>query len=95
MTNDQYVLVDLTATEKKLIMELASFFIMDEATKADLMNARKKWIRFGSTTISDVVGELSYYFNRSNDPYKSGLLDQLIDHLEAYETHRTTLRRLP
>jgi hypothetical protein len=42
MTNDEYVQVDLTATEKRLILELAPFFIMDENTKADLMNTRKK-----------------------------------------------------
>ena len=83
--SDQYVEVDLTAEEKKLIIDLASFFIMDKITEADLKNPRKKWIKFKARSISEITGELAYHFNRCKSGYKSAMLDQLIDHLEFYE----------
>jgi hypothetical protein len=80
-----YIEVDLTQEEKATVLEYAGFFVMDEITKADLSNKRKKWIRFSKYAISDIIGELSYCFNRCNDDYLFNLLDELISHLEFYE----------
>ena len=48
----------------------------------------EKWIRFEPYAISQIIGELSYVFNRCTDNYKFDLLDQLISHLENYEQNR-------
>lgn len=79
----EFVEVDLHAEEKKLILELAGFLVVDEVTQADLKNGRKKWIRFRPYVISELIGELSYHYNRSRSAYKSELLDALIGHLEV------------
>jgi len=79
----QYIEVDLHADEKKLILELAGFWVGDEVTQADLKNGRKKWIRFRQHTFSEVIGELCYHYNRSKSAAKSALLDELIEHLEG------------
>ncbi|MCP3929903.1 MAG: hypothetical protein GY705_12480 [Bacteroidetes bacterium] len=81
----KYIEVDLDNEQKQAILKYASFFVGDKITKNDLLNKRKKWIRFKPTAISDVIGELSYYFNRckSNDLFH--FLDELICHLEYYE----------
>jgi len=39
---NNYIDVDLTQEEKAAILEYAGFFVMDETTKADLSNKRKK-----------------------------------------------------
>jgi hypothetical protein len=39
-------------------------------------------IRFRAHVVSDVIGELSYHYNRCRNAYKSELLDELIGHLE-------------
>lgn len=70
----EFVEVDLHAEEKKFILELAGFLVGDEVTQADLKNGRKKWIRFSPYVISELVGELSYHYNRSRSAYKSALL---------------------
>lgn len=82
---NEYIEVELTPEEKAAILEYAGFFVMDEATKADLTNKRKKWIRFSKYELSSIIGELSYYFNRCKDDYLFHLLDDLIGHLENYE----------
>ena len=38
----EFVEVDLHSTEKKLIRDLASFYVRDEVTQVDLANGRKK-----------------------------------------------------
>jgi len=81
----EYIEVDLTQEEKAAILQYAGFFVMDETTKADLSNKRKKWIRFSKFNISDVIGELSYCFNRCRDNDLFHFLDELISHLEYYE----------
>lgn len=81
---ENFTEVDLTNEEKKLILELADFYIMDRESAEDL-RGRKKWIRLKRSTISNVIGELSYYFNRCESDRKSMLLDSLICHLEVYE----------
>jgi hypothetical protein len=80
-----YILIDLDPEQKAIILKMASFYLMDEATNEDLNNKRKKWIRFRSAAVSAVIGELSYRFNRSRSGYESMLLDELICHLEGYE----------
>ncbi len=79
----EFVEVDLHAEEKKLILDLAGFLVVDEVTQADLKNGRKKWIRFRPHVISELIGELSYHYNRCKSAYKSELLDELIGHLEV------------
>jgi len=81
----EYIEVDLSQEEKAAVLEYAGFFVMDETTKADLSNKRKKWIRFSKHALSDIIGELSYCFNRCEDDYLFHLLDELISHLEFYE----------
>lgn len=81
-TTVKFIEVDLHADEKKLILELAGFFVVDEVTQTDLKNGRKKWIRFRPYVVSEIIGELSYYYNRSKSAAKSELLDALISHLE-------------
>lgn len=78
----EFIEVDLHADEKKLILELAGFFVVDEVTQADLKNSRKKWIRFRPHAISQIIGELSYHCNRSKSAAKSELLDGLCCHFE-------------
>ena len=78
----EFIDVDLHADEKKLILELAGFWVTDETTLADLKNSRKKWIRFKPDVVSEVIGELSYHYNRCKSAAKSELLDALIGHLE-------------
>lgn len=81
----EYIKVDLTQDEKEAILEYAGFFIFDEETKNDLKNKRKKWINFSKSQLTNVIGELSYYFNRSKSDFQFYFLDQLISHLEYYE----------
>ena len=81
----EYIQIDLSQDEKEAILEYASFFISEEATKKDLENRRKKWISFTKSELTEVIGELSYYFNRSKSDYQFYFLDQLIIHLEFHE----------
>lgn len=78
----KYIEVDLTQEEKEAVLKYAGFFTMDKNTTADLSNKRKKWIRFSSYELSDVIGELSYHFNRCQSDYQFYFLDELIGHLE-------------
>jgi len=78
----EFIEVELRADEKKLILELADFWVRDETTQADLQNGRKKWIRFRPDVVSEVIGELSYHYNRCKSAAKSERLDALISHLE-------------
>jgi len=86
MSND-FIFVDLDKDQKSIVLDKASFYIFEDETKMDLNNKRKKWIKFKRTTITDIIGELSYYYNRSENEYESMLLDELICHLEYYERH--------
>ncbi len=79
----EFIEVDLEAGEKKLILELGGFWVMDETTQADLRNGRKKWIRFRADVVSELIGELSYHCNRCRNVYQLELLDELICHLEV------------
>ncbi len=81
-TTAEFIEVDLHADEKKLVLELAGFWVGDEVTQADLKNGRKKWIRFRQHAFSEVIGELCYHHNRCKSAAKSELLDELIGHLE-------------
>jgi hypothetical protein len=81
-TTAEFIEVDLHADEKQLVLELARFWITDEVTQADLKNGRKKWIRFRPHAVPEVIGELSYHFNRCKSAAKSELLDGLIGHFE-------------
>lgn len=83
--SDKYISVDLDSEQKALILEYGEMLIYDSKTKEDLNNKRKKWIRFDQHSLTDLIGELSYYFNRCNDDYKFYVLDELISHLENYE----------
>ena len=78
--------IDLTKEEKAVILELAEFVICDDSTKADLHNGRKKWIRFTSYGVKQVIGELSYNFNRCDDDLLFSFLDELIGHLECCDS---------
>ena len=80
-----YIEIDLDKEEKQAILKHANFFIMDKITKADLENNRKKWIRFKQDNLPEIIGELSYHFNRCKSDYQFHLLDQLIMHLEYFE----------
>lgn len=77
-----YIEIDLHAHEKKLILELAGFWVTDETTRGDFSNSRKKWVRFKPHVASELIGELSYHCNRCKSAAKSELLDALISHLE-------------
>ena len=79
-----YIEVDLDSEQKAAILKYADSFL-DDTTRADLLNKRKKWIRFKKYVLSEVIGELSYHFNRCKNNYVFGLLDELICHLEDYE----------
>jgi len=79
-----YIQVDLDPEQKAVILKYADSFL-DETTKSDLLNKRKKWMRFKKYVLSEVIGELAYYFNRCKNDYMFGLLDDLICHLEYYE----------
>ncbi|MEJ2045015.1 MAG: hypothetical protein P8X89_17245 [Reinekea sp.] len=82
----EYIKVDLSHDEKEAILEYAGFFIFEEETKNDLKNKRKKWISFTKSQLTNVIGELSYYFNRSKSDSEFYFFDQLISHLEFYES---------
>lgn len=82
---EKFITVDLDNEQKLIILNKASFHILDDESKDDLNNKRKKWIRFTRTTLTEIIGELSYYYNRSTSEYESMLLDELICHLEYYE----------
>jgi hypothetical protein len=81
----EYINVDLTRDQKSAILEYAGFFVMDETTRADLSSKRRKWIKFSKFDLSNVIGELSYCFNRCNEDDLFHFLDELISHLEVYE----------
>ena len=83
--SDEFIIVDLDAEQKSIVLDKSYFFLFDDETKDDLKNKRKKLIRFKRTTLTDIIGELSYYYNRSKNEYESILLDELISHLEYYE----------
>ncbi len=86
--SSEFILVDLDKEQKSIVLDKASFFIFDDETTKDLNNKRKKWIRFKCETLTDVIGELSYYYNRSKNEYESMVLDELICHLEYYEKQK-------
>ncbi len=83
--SDEFILVDLDKEQKSIVLDKASFFIFDDETTKDLKNKRKKWISFKRKTLPDIIGELSYYYNRSENEYESMVLDELICHLEYCE----------
>ena len=80
----EFIEVDLRADEKKLILELAGFWVTDETSLADLRNPRKKWIRFNPFVVSELIGELSYHYNRCTNAARSELLDALSAILKTY-----------
>lgn len=82
-STDDYIEVELHAHEKKLILELAGFWVMDETTLADFRNQEKEWVRCKPYLVSELIGELSYHYNRCRSAAKSELLDALIIHLES------------
>lgn len=82
---EKTISIDLDPEQKALVLEYASMLLYKLETKEDLNNKRKKWIRFDQQTLTDVIGELSYHFNRCKDDYKFYVLDELISHLENYE----------
>lgn len=81
-TTTDFINIDLHADEKKLILELAGFWVMDETTQMDLKNSRKKWVRFKPYTVPEIIGELSYHCNRCRSAAKAERLDALSCHLE-------------
>ncbi|MGK0366808.1 MAG: hypothetical protein ACI85O_003884 [Saprospiraceae bacterium] len=81
----EYIEIDLDNTQKAAILKYADFFITDTISKKDLVNKRKKWIRFTPYALSQIIGELSHYFNKTNSDSTFHLLDELICHLEFYE----------
>ena len=80
-----YIELDFTNEEKKAFLKYVSFFVMYTKTTEDLTNERKTWIRFTRYKLSDVIGELSFHFNRTKSDYQFNLLDELIAHLENYD----------
>ena len=82
---EKTISIDLDSEQKALILEYASMLIYKSETNEDLNNKRKKWIRFDQCALTDVIGELSYHFNRCNGDYKFYALDELISHLENYK----------
>jgi len=82
---EKYISVDLDPDEKEVILKHASFLISSSITQKDLANKRVKWVRFLPHTITAVIGELSYHFNRTKSDYQFHLLDRLICNLEHYE----------
>ena len=82
----KYVEVDLYKEQKQAILKYAGFFVFDKQTKSDLNNSRKKWIRFDAHELSEIIGELSYHFNRCKSDSQFYLLDELISHLEFSES---------
>lgn len=83
--NEKYIEIDLDNTQKAAIIKYANFFITDAVTKTDLVNKRKKWIRFTPYALSQIIGELSHYFNKTSSNSTFHFLDELICHLEFYE----------
>jgi len=83
--SSEYIEIDLNKEQKVAILKYASFFIMDSNCKKDLVNKRKKWVRFKHSSIRDIMGELAYHFNRTKNDDIFYLLDELICHLESYE----------
>ena len=83
--SDRFILVDLDKEQKSIVLDKALFYIFDDETIEDLKNNRKKWVRFKGMTLTEIIGELSYYYNRSNNDYEGMVLDELIGHLEYYE----------
>ncbi len=86
--SSEFILVDLDKEQKSIVLDKASFYIFDDETTKDLNNKRKKWISFKCKTLTDIIGELSYYYNRSKNEYESMVLDELICHLEYYEKQK-------
>ena len=81
---EQFIFVDLDKEQKAIIVDKAWFYASAAETKEDLKNKRKKWIRFSRNALSEIIGELSYHYNRCKNNYDSMLLDELIMHLEYY-----------
>ncbi len=82
--SSKYIEVDLEKEEKEAILKYASSFTTEKTTNSDLLNRRKKWVRFNRYALLDVIGELSYHFNRCKSDDQFYFLDQLISHLEYY-----------
>ena len=81
----EYTEIDLDNDQKAAILKYANFLVTDVNSQKDLVNKRKKWIRFQTGDIRQIMGELAYHFNRTNDDDIFYLLDELIAHLESYE----------
>lgn len=82
---ERFIEVELDNEQKAMVLKYADFFVTHETTKADLKNKRKKWIRFQPYYLSQIIGELCYYFNRCEDDDEFHRLDRLISELEAYD----------
>lgn len=82
---DKFIEVELDNDQKAAILKYAGFFVTNTITKEDLENKRKRLIRFKPSMLEDVIGELSYHFNRAKSDSLFYFLDELILHLESYE----------
>ncbi len=81
----EYIEIDLTQAQKMAVLKYAGVCVFGGVISQDLKDKRKKWIRFEPFNITDVIGELTYHLNRSNDDATIDFLDELICHLEYYE----------
>jgi len=82
----KFIEIDLDNDQKAAILTYADFLILEAITRKDLANKRKKWIRFKPYDVTQIIGELAHHFNRSKSDDLFYFLDELICHLEAYES---------
>ncbi len=80
----KYIEIELTNDEKEAILNHSGFIITSDITKKDLSDKRSKWIRFNSTSLPDIIGELSYKCNRSRNDNEVFFLNDLASHLENH-----------
>ena len=90
---EKYVSVYLNNAEKQAILKFACSFVTEETTQQDLLNKRKKWIRFNRHALSEVIGELCYYINRCKSDRWLYFLEELIDYLEDCEKHAASIKQ--
>lgn len=82
--DNDMISIQLYAHEKRCIRDLALYTIGNAQTILDL-KSRKQWIDFELFDLSQLIGELCYYFNRCTDDGIYIILDELIGTLENSE----------
>lgn len=76
--------IELTAAEKKAILEHAEFVILTQQTLKQLKQTRKSYISFVASDVEQIIAELIHHCRSVDDDATLMFFGELIEHLENY-----------